>query len=82
MAAWLTEKFSRLKLSYDPANSIGTFEALECLGNAMTESLHIGTSGFTAAGWSGTCFPRKLPARDYLSYYASRFNTIELMSTL
>jgi uncharacterized protein YecE (DUF72 family) len=48
----------------------------------MTENLYIGTSGFTAAGWSGTFFPRKLPTRDYLSYYASRFNTVELMSTL
>ena len=27
-------------------------------------------------------FPEKLPTRDYLSYYASRFNTVELMSTL
>jgi hypothetical protein len=30
-AAWVAEKFSRLKLSHDPANSIGTFEALEFL---------------------------------------------------
>jgi uncharacterized protein YecE (DUF72 family) len=48
----------------------------------MTETLYIGTSGFTAAGWSGTFFPRTLPTREYLSYYASRFNTVELMSTL
>src|SRR3984885_11392206 len=48
----------------------------------MTENLYIGTSGFTAAGWSRTFFPRRLPTRDYLSYYASRFNTVELMSTL
>ena len=48
----------------------------------MTENLYIGTSGFTAAGWSGTFFPRRLPTRDYLSYYASRFNTVELMTTL
>lgn len=30
-AAWVAEKFSRLKLSHDPANGIGTFEALEFL---------------------------------------------------
>lgn len=48
----------------------------------MPENLYIGTSGFTAAGWAGTFFPGKLPTRDYLSYYASRFNTVELMSTL
>ena len=30
-AAWVAEKFSRLKLSHDPVNSIGTFEALEFL---------------------------------------------------
>lgn len=31
LAAWVTEKASRIKLSHDPANSIGTFEALEFL---------------------------------------------------
>ena len=30
-AAGVAEKFSRLKLGHDPANSIGTFEALEFL---------------------------------------------------
>jgi hypothetical protein len=30
-AAWVAEKFSRLKLSHDPAKGIGTFEALEFL---------------------------------------------------
>jgi uncharacterized protein YecE (DUF72 family) len=48
----------------------------------VTENLYLGTSGFTAAGWLGTFFPKKLPAREYLSYYATRFNSVELMSTL
>jgi hypothetical protein len=31
LAAWVAEKASGLKLSHDPAHSIGTFEALEFL---------------------------------------------------
>jgi uncharacterized protein YecE (DUF72 family) len=48
----------------------------------VSEKVRIGTSGFTAAGWPGSFYPKKLSARDYLSYYAARFDTVELMSTL
>jgi uncharacterized protein YecE (DUF72 family) len=48
----------------------------------VAENLYLGTSGFTATGWSGTFFPEKLPAREYLPYCATRFNSVELMSTL
>jgi len=43
--------------------------------------LHIGTSAFTAAGWPGTFYPAGLPEREYLSYYATRFDTVEIDST-
>jgi uncharacterized protein YecE (DUF72 family) len=46
------------------------------------ESIHLGTPGFTAKGWPGTFYPKGLPEREYLSYYATRFNTVELVSTL
>src|SRR6266704_5609870 len=46
----------------------------------MTE-LRIGTSAFTAAGWPGTFYPEGLPDREYLSYYATRFNSVEVDST-
>lgn len=43
--------------------------------------LRIGTSAFTAAGWPGSFYPPELKPRDYLSYYATRFNTVEVDST-
>jgi uncharacterized protein YecE (DUF72 family) len=43
--------------------------------------LRIGTSAFTAAGWPGSFYPKGLPERDYLSYYATRFDTVEVDST-
>jgi uncharacterized protein YecE (DUF72 family) len=43
--------------------------------------LRIGTSAFTAAGWPGSFYPKGLPERDYLSFYATKFNTVELDNT-
>jgi uncharacterized protein YecE (DUF72 family) len=43
--------------------------------------LRIGTSAFTAAGWSGSFYPPELKPRDYLSFYATKFNTVEVDST-
>ena len=36
---------------------------------------------FTAAGWPGTFYPEGLPEREYLTYYASKFDTVEVDST-
>ena len=43
--------------------------------------LRIGTSPFTATGWSGSFYPTDLPDRDRLSYYATQFDTVEIDST-
>jgi len=43
--------------------------------------LRIGTSAFTAAGWEGTFYPPGLKPSDYLSFYATKFNTVELDNT-
>src|SRR5580693_719630 len=43
--------------------------------------IRIGTSAFTAAGWPGTFYPEGLPEREYLTYYATRFDTVEIDST-
>jgi uncharacterized protein YecE (DUF72 family) len=43
--------------------------------------LRIGTSAFTAAGWPGTFYPDGLPERDYLNFYATKFDTVEVDST-
>jgi uncharacterized protein YecE (DUF72 family) len=43
--------------------------------------VRIGTSAFTAAGWEGSFYPKGLPAKDQLSYYAQHFDTVEVDST-
>jgi len=41
----------------------------------------LGTSSFTASGWSGSFYPAGMKSRDYLSYYATQFRTVEIDST-
>lgn len=43
--------------------------------------LRLGTSAFTAAGWEGSFYPDGMPPRDFLSYYAQHFDTVEVDST-
>jgi uncharacterized protein YecE (DUF72 family) len=43
--------------------------------------LYIGTSAFTAAGWEGSFYPAGMKPADYLSFYATRFNSVEVDST-
>lgn len=44
-------------------------------------NLHIGTSAFTASGWETAFYPPGMKPADYLTYYASRFDTVEVDST-
>jgi len=46
----------------------------------MTDIL-IGTSAFTAEGWVGSFYPEGMQPRDFLGYYATKFNTVELDNT-
>ena len=41
----------------------------------------MGTSSFTAEGWEKSFYPPGMPARDYLSYYATQFDTLEIDAT-
>jgi uncharacterized protein YecE (DUF72 family) len=43
--------------------------------------LLLGTSAFTASGWSGSFYPAGMKSPDYLAYYASQFRTVEIDST-
>jgi uncharacterized protein YecE (DUF72 family) len=43
--------------------------------------IRIGTSAFTAAGWAGSFYPKRMKSTDYLSFYATRFDAVELDST-
>jgi uncharacterized protein YecE (DUF72 family) len=44
-------------------------------------SLFIGTSGFYYTDWRGCFYPAQLPTRDYLPFYSTRFNSLEVNST-
>jgi uncharacterized protein YecE (DUF72 family) len=43
--------------------------------------LWLGTSGFSYPEWKPAFYPEELPPRDYLGYYASRFNAVEIDSS-
>src|SRR5258708_36248549 len=43
--------------------------------------LRIGTSAFTASGWEHSFYPEGMKPADYLSYYATKFDTLEVDST-
>jgi uncharacterized protein YecE (DUF72 family) len=44
-------------------------------------NLHLGTSAFTAAGWEGSFYPEGMKPADFLTYYATKFDTVEVDST-
>lgn len=43
--------------------------------------LHIGTSGFAYRAWIGPFYPAGTPERAMLTWYATRFDTVEINST-
>ncbi len=40
--------------------------------------IYVGTSGFRFADWKGPFYPEGLKEKDWLSYYAQRFNCLEV----
>lgn len=47
----------------------------------MATTLHIGTSGWHYPHWRGRFYPEALPPRDWLAYYARRFDSVEINSS-
>jgi len=47
----------------------------------MVGRLYVGTSGFAYAEWKGSFYPEGLRHRDMLSFYASRFGSVEVNYT-
>jgi uncharacterized protein YecE (DUF72 family) len=47
----------------------------------MSTDIRLGTSGFTADGWPGSFYPEDVKPPDYLRYYATRFDTVEINAT-
>jgi uncharacterized protein YecE (DUF72 family) len=44
-------------------------------------NLYVGTSGYSYKEWKGTFYPEKIPAKDMLSYYATRLRAVEINNT-
>lgn len=47
----------------------------------MSAEIRLGTSSFTADGWQGAFYPRGMKSADYLRFYSTRFDTVEVDST-
>ena len=45
------------------------------------QNLHLGTIGWSYNFWKSKFYPNKTAPKDYLAYYASQFNTVEVDST-
>lgn len=43
--------------------------------------IRLGTSAFTAAGWETSFYPAGMKPADYLTYYSTQFDTVELDNT-
>jgi uncharacterized protein YecE (DUF72 family) len=44
-------------------------------------NIYLGTSGFSYKHWQGCFYPLKIPAREWLAYYSTQFNSVELNVT-
>lgn len=55
--------------------------AISSLRDDMTAEIRLGTSGFVSDGWPGSFYPDAVKPSDYLRYYATKFDTIEIGST-
>jgi uncharacterized protein YecE (DUF72 family) len=47
----------------------------------MSATIRIGTSAFTASGWETAFYPTGMKPADYLTFYATKFDTVEVDST-
>lgn len=54
---------------------------LESRTVAGEAEIRLGTSAFTAAGWEGSFYPAGMKPAEFLSYYATKFDIVEVDST-
>jgi uncharacterized protein YecE (DUF72 family) len=47
----------------------------------MSGVVHIGTSGWNYKHWVGPFYPKDLPQKKWLAYYADHFDTVEVNNT-
>ncbi len=63
-----------------PFDDPGEPELIPPLKTGRAE-IFVGTSGFKFADWKGPFYPETLKEKDWLTYYAQRFNTLEINSS-
>jgi uncharacterized protein YecE (DUF72 family) len=47
----------------------------------MPSPIYLGTSAFTASGWEKAFYPAGMKPTEYLTYYSTKFHTVEIDST-
>jgi uncharacterized protein YecE (DUF72 family) len=47
----------------------------------MMRKIHVGTMGWSYSFWKENFYPKNLASGDFLAYYATQFNTVEVDST-
>ncbi|HVB85191.1 MAG TPA: DUF72 domain-containing protein [Candidatus Dormibacteraeota bacterium] len=62
-------------------NQVAETESSSKIHLGTHPGIHLGTSAFTAAGWEGAFYPAGMQPRDFLTYYATKFDTVEVDST-
>ncbi len=45
------------------------------------QNLHLGTLGWSYTFWKGGFYPNKMVSKDFLAYYSTKFNTVEIDNT-
>jgi uncharacterized protein YecE (DUF72 family) len=51
------------------------------ISESSVTGVHVGASGWSYPSWKPSFYPARTDARDFLSYYAERFDTVELNTT-
>ena len=61
--------------------SVTTEKCIKGRVASVASPVYLGTSAFTANGWAGAFYPKGTKSANYITYYATRFDTVEVDST-
>ncbi|MBE3143448.1 MAG: DUF72 domain-containing protein [Planctomycetes bacterium] len=50
-------------------------------GKRVAANVHVGTMGWSYDFWKSNFYPEKLASKDFLSYFATQFRSVEVDST-
>lgn len=50
----------------------------EAARSGQAAPVHLGTSSWLFDAWKGPFYPEKMPSRDFLAYYVTQFDTVEV----